>query len=92
MPLRVKGVEFETVGYEYRGNQLQFVTSWKSIRTDDVFETGRNGPVWAFSEDFETDFGLKQNGGVMGVARGYGRDCWEFHICWTVSCQEFFDN
>ena len=24
------------------------------------------------------DFGLKQNGGVMGVTRGYERDCLEF--------------
>lgn len=31
-----------------------------------------------FSEDFETDFGLKQNGEVMGVTRGYERDCLEF--------------
>lgn len=31
-----------------------------------------------FSEDFEADFGLKRDGGVMGVTRGYERDCWEF--------------
>ena len=35
----------------------------KWIRTDDVFETGRFRRGWVFSEDFETDFGLKQNGG-----------------------------
>ena len=50
----------------------------KWIRTDDVFETGRFRRGWVFSEDFETDFGSKQNGGVMGVTRGYGRDCWKF--------------
>ena len=47
----------------------------KWIRTDDVFETGRFRRGWVFLEDFETDFGLKQNGGVMRVTRGYERDC-----------------
>ena len=32
MILRVKGVEFETVGYEYRGNPLQNVTDSKLIK------------------------------------------------------------
>ena len=51
----------------------------KWIKTDDVFETGLFQRVWTFSEDFETDFGLKQNGGELwGVTRGYERDCWEF--------------
>ena len=73
-----KGVEFDAVGSRYNGSPLQFVTGWKLIRTDDMFEIGRFRPVWAFSQDFEVDFGLKQSGGVMRVTRGYGRDCWEF--------------
>lgn len=40
----------------------------KRIRTDDVFETGRFRRVWTFLEDFEADFGLKQNGwGYKGL-------------------------
>ena len=34
-----------------------------------MFEISRNGRVLAFSEDFETDFELKQNGGAMEYSR-----------------------
>ena len=43
----------------------RWVEKW--IRTDDVFETGRVRRGWVFSEDFETDFGLKQNGELWGL-------------------------